>query len=495
MDPLQTTSDPSLSPPEPGSKLKPKALLIAAFGLFILLAIIVAVVANMGGNSNQNKSSGSSLPTGSVYVTTPDARTTIALTWLGDPSKVKSVNVANDVGNLSRTVPAGPYTVTATLGQFSAQQVITITAGKTTRVTLSPSVLGAVEPVTDRQAAGVVATSSQLSYIDTSNGNLYMVDSQGQEHIIDSGHGLTQMQWSNAGYGVAMSATKQLFLVRGRNVELMTLPFTGVATTTYGLAPNQDLYLSNGKTVYVSVSGSAFKAVYQSAGQVSIMAAGNNAVAATETTAAGAKDQDSGSILTVTPTGAVNKRDGGAYGAAWSASGNYLGITSDEQTIITDPALKQVTSFPVGNVTAPSWLNDTTLFYSITSNLWEYNISTGKATLLSTVHSGDYVSGIYPSLSGDYVYLAMQNNGSTSSNDPFYLDRVGLNGQQASNTAVALSGLLPSPVATCTAGYINFNQITVEIRGQGASCTAAAQQLLSPFASITGNLSYQYSPN
>ena len=491
MDPLQSSPDLN-STQLPGSKFNTKLLLIVGFGVFMLFVIIVTILAS--GGKNSGKSSGS-LPTGTVYVSTADPSTAISLTWIGDPSKVKTTGVASDTGTLNQTVPAGPYTVTATLGQFSAQQVITVAAGKTTNVTIKPSVLGAVEPVTDRQIAGVVATASQLSYIDTSNGNLYAVDSNGQEHLIDSGHGLTEVQWSNAGYGVAMSVTKQLFLVRGQNVALLPLPFSGIATTTYGLAPNQDLYISNGKTIFVSTGGTAFKAIYTAAGQVSIMAAGNDAVAATETAASGAKDQDSGNIVTVTPSGVVSKRTGGAYGAAWSSTGKYLGITSDEQTIITDPSLKQVTSFPVANVTAPAWLNDTTLFYGITSNLWEYNIVTGKAILLSTVHSGDYISGIFPSLSGDFVYLAMQNNGSASSNDPFYLDRVGLNGQQASNTAVALSGLLPSQAASCTAGYLNFEQTTVEIRGLGAGCTAAAHQLLDPFSSITGTLKYQYSAN
>jgi hypothetical protein len=493
MDPLQSSPQPDQGLAQlPGSRFNTKLMLIIGFGVFMLFVIVVTLL--FGGGKNSGKT-GANLPTGTVYVTTADSNTAISLTWLGDPSKVKTVDVANDVGTLDQTVPAGPYTVTATLGQFSSQQVITVTAGRTTSVSLKPSVLGAVEPVTDRQIAGVLATASQLMYIDTSNGNLYQVDSSGQEHIIDSGHGLTQVQWAYADYGVAMSVTKQLYLIRGTNVALLPLPFSGIATTTYGLAPNQDLYISNGKTIYVSTGGGAFKALYTSAGQVSIMAAGNDAVAATETGASGAKDQDSGNILTVTPSGVVSKRDGGAYGAAWSASGQYLGITSDEETIITDPSLKQITSFPVGNVTAPAWLGDTTLFYGVTSNLWQYNIVSGKATLLSTVHSGDYVSGISPSLSGDYVYLVMQNNGSASSNDPFYLDRVGLQGQQASNTAVALSGLLPSPVGSCTAGYINFEQTTVEIRGQGSNCTAAAQQLLDPFVSITGTLKYQYSAN
>jgi hypothetical protein len=469
---------------------------LIGYGLLIVVAIAIALVIHRGGGSS--KPGSRVLPTGQLDVSTSDPQTSVRLTWIGPASEVSSTEVASSTGDLQDTVPAGPYTVTATLGDFSAQQVVTVVAGKTTNISITPAKHGAVEPVTDRDAEGVSATSEQLRYFDTTNGDLYTINNAGRESEVDSGHGFTSLQWADPSYGVGKGTGGELYLINGNTVTPIAQPFAPSANgTTYALAPNRDLYVSNGKKVYVSVSGGAFNQIYSSSYTVAVTAAGSNAVAANESVPG---DQDSGNILAISPSGNVRKRSGNAYGAAWSASGTYLAITSDEQTIITDASLNEVASIPVGNVNAPAWLGNTTLFYGVTSDLWEFNIITGKANLLATIHSGDYISAIYPSLSSDYVYLTMQNNGSNSSTNPFYLDRVGLAGQSASDIAVSLQGLLPEQVGNCTAGYINFTVPTIELRGPGAlsgSCTEATQAFLQPYSSVfnVSAVTYQFSAN
>jgi hypothetical protein len=458
---------------QPGNKFfRPGWLIVAAA---VLIFVGLALFATIHGHGNPGPA------TGEVIVNTNDPGNAISITSFDNQT------TQNDTGSLDATLPPGSYTVTVTGKQLSASQLVTVSAGHVTRITLNPGKLGDAEPVTDLAAGNVAADSAGLRF--TAGGSLIAVGAGNSEQVQDTANGFTRVSWAGPAYGVGKSKTGQLFVINGSQITPFSTP---VSTASFSLAPNRLLYISDGSQVFAGNPGGSFKKLFQASGSITILAASNAAVAASEGPA-GAPNNNL--VRTITSDGSVHDRTFSSYQAAWSPSGKYLVVSGDETTIVTDAALNQVASIPATNVTSPVWLDDNTAFYGVGSGLWRFDRPSGRSNLLASMPGGAYVTSISPSAGGDFVYLVLQSS-SHSGDDVVHLDRLGLHGQAASAAAVSLSALLPNPIGPCTVGYLNFSKTTVDVRGpagSAAACTQAAQSFLAPYSSVIGSgIGYQY---
>jgi hypothetical protein len=460
-----------------------------AAAILILVLVIVAIF-----NHQSSTSTSSSGATGQVHISTTDPGADVTMTWLGDPSAVKTVNAATGTGGLTASLKPGLYAATVTENNLSTQQTVTIVANQTTSLTLNPEQPGVIEPVSDKAAINVSASTSSLTFTDQNNNDLYTVDSSNQIHLLDSGHAFTNIEWADPSYGVGRSSNNLYYVISGGTFTPVNPPFVATTSSSFGLAPNRQLYITDGTRLYVGQAGGAFKQILKSTHHISILSAGTQAVAISEDN--GSNEHDQGTLLTVTPSGSFYQTDGESYSVAWSPNGDLLALSSDDGTEITNAQLKQSQSIPSANINAPVWLNETTLLYGLQGSLWTFNTITGQANVIAAMPSGDYVSGITPSSDSAYIYILLQDN-NTSGSPAYHLYRTGLKGQTVTATQSGLDALLPDTIGQCILGYLDFTQPGVLINGpagQASSCIQQAQSYFQPYSGIldTGSLQYQY---
>lgn len=406
-------------------------------------------------------------PTGSLEVTVNDTKASIGIHRI--TPQPQSIDTHNATGRFTGQLTEGTYTITAKNNDLSAQQVVDIKSGETKKVNLTLSSLGTVEPVSSRGASHLVIEAAGMAFADRSNDNLYRIDASNNEQRLSNGVDFVSAQWSDLSYGVGQDNHQHLYRVTNTATEI-SAPFPYSDKTTYALAPNHDLYIADGNNLYLGKPEGGFKKIYSTSYQLSIMCASNNAVFLNEVPA-GKKEGD---LVTVDRSGTSKKIDGEAYNAAWSPSGNYVVISSDTKTEVLDSSLNEISQLPTTNVSAPSWLDDRTVLYGISDELWKYDITTHIATIMTKIGDIGQVSQIAPSKDGSYIYISVQKT--TQNGDfSFELARLGLHGQPASPIMPALRLIVPNDVNGCSLGYTNFVRPAVNIYPKTASADACMQ--------------------
>jgi len=469
--------------------LKQKRIII-----IILAAIIVAVVAWLLYYF---------LTTGQINVTTNNQKNSVLITRLsdtGDPKK-QSIDTSdhtgapksyiNDsTGNTSVRVEDGVYLIKVSdnTGNSTAE-IVTIHALDTKNVTLSIKPPTTVEPVSDRAATSLVATSSSLSYIDLTNNNLYTVGVDSDETLVDSDHSLQSIQWADSTYGIGRGSDNKLYVISGNSItpfDISSIHAADLSLISYLVLPDRTVFVSDGSTLYRFASNGSHTTSYvaDSGRRISLYAGDKKGdVLLSETD--GSQKTDKTQLVAVSDSGSITKKDGEVYATSWSPNGSYIALSGDEVNAIVDPKLQKVANLPSGNVNSPNWLNDTTLLYGISNQLWMYDVTTGSSRVIAATDSADAITGIVPDHDNNYVYfLDHQGNGN------YKLMRVGLRNQKISPTSIKLSVFLPNNVDECVMGYINFTQLAVMVHGPDGSdsdCISKTQQYLTLYGvSLTG---------
>ena len=392
-------------------------------------------------------------------------------------------------GKLSASLRGGTYTVTVNNRSFSSQRVVQIKSRQTEHISVNLQTIGQVEPVTSAEVYALMATSSSLTYIDLSGHSLVNVSSENQVQALLPGVSVSGLYWASPSLGVAQDQFGTLFSVQGLVVKKMSLPIIPTINN-YAISPNGLLYFSNGKTLYAGALNGSYKQILNSDTPISIINATNNGVLIS----VGADSNDvsinrKDSLQLISPQGKTYSGNIDVDDAAWSPNGLDLAVTTDTGTTVYDSHLKTLYQLPQSNVDSITWLNNTTVLYGIASNLWSYNIQTQTANVLTNVSDLGYVSEIYPSQDGSYIYIGIQS----SSTNNIYLTRLGLNKQPVSAIMQQLQIFLPNIYQGCSLGYLDFTSPTIVVQdtdSSGLNCIASAQVYLQTYGVNIANLDF-----
>lgn len=363
-------------------------------------------------------------------------------------------------GKIAAKLKAGSYTIHATNKVFETTQIITVTAREPRSYKLNIGVASAVEPVLSEGATAVSASKDRLYYTDEESGALYSLGSDGLPGLISTTTAFKSLKWAGNLFGVGLADDGKLYVINSGVVSLLTVPFAYTGQPiNYAVTHNGQVYVSSGKDVYSLFNGLAKKIHVTQSDRPSLVA-GDGALAILDQRPKnsmpiekGGEIGSSDSYVTVIQNGGkkITKELGG-YEFSWSPDGKLFAVGSDEVSKIYDQNLVVKKSIPNGNPNSLTWLNNDTLLYGTSDSLWSYSVTNSKATILANMPLGGAVSGIYPSVEEDYIYVAV----ASSDGGTYTLDRVGLRGQEVPAEALQLGANLPKEMNECYLGYINF---------------------------------------
>lgn len=403
------------------------------------------------------------LTTASVDITTNNPKNVISIEETRPEHK--TINTGGATGHLKIRLHTGTYTITVKNGYASAQQIISLGIGDSKKVTITvndqANKQGVLEAVTNLGAYETVADNTSVKFLDRNHNpaKLYQIDSSNILTNIAPNLSFDSISWADTSFGVGRMGD-QLMTIEGTTVTNLTTPVTA---KTFTVAPNKDVYISDGQALYRGSTGHNFTKVLSAepASQIKLIAASNDAVLLTD------KFNDSNresELVVLHKDGSKNTTDGDIYEGQWSKSGKYLATTGDTSTIFNDK-LQKVVSLPINNVLALTWMDDNNLAYAEGNLIWKFSVDSHQATVLATTSNGvGAVSQMRVSQDGSSLYVAVQNP-DTSNGYTFYLARYKLNSDITVNPLLQkISLVLPNtPIDGCSVGYVNFTKITVTI--------------------------------
>ncbi len=440
------------------------------------------------------------LSTGKIAVTTNRKSNAVTIREIASSSK----RVGS--GNTSVRVRPGTYVVTVTDTKLSTQQVITIKARETKKVTIDLTAaepLGA-EPASSREARSLVVGTAGASFIDASSGNTYMIGQDGNEKLIDSVRSFKSISWADPSYGVGEDKDNNLLLINSGGISPLPLPQDFRVSTkgaSFAVATDRTITISDGSAVYSARSGEHYVRVYAPKASLyaSVLGANNGNVLLKQVPRTVDNNNhgdtaDAGEYVLLDKSGSRYTRENIAYEAALSPDGQKIAISGTAGTSILDNQLRKIIDIPSPNVISLVWGNNRTLYYTINSQLWQYDTNTGRASVLADVSDKGPINTITPSQDGEYIYFLDQLN----SNNLFNLYRVSLRARQPASLMIKLGVFLPNVVDACSIGYENFTQLSVVVHGSidlQNDCLNKAQNYLQLYNVIDPTLNVSFSPS
>lgn len=459
--------------PSANTAIDPKVKRYIILGAIALVVIIIVwVLVNY-------------LTTSPITIQTNDTNNGISIQETSP--KYKAIQVGKGKKVYTINLHGGRYVITAKNGYASAQEVLNLgRMGHKKTVTVNvdnkANQEGALEVVSDLGAYSVIANADTVRFIDRNQNptKLYQIDSNNQLTPLAPGVSFDKISWADITFGVG-SAGGKLKAIDGTTVTDLSTPVTA---QTYTVAPNKDVYVSDGSNLYRGSNGMNFKKVYtaDSGKQIQIISASN------DTVLLAGKPSDStreGELIAFHKDGSKQEIDGEAYEGVWSSSGKYVAVTGSTSTIFNNK-LQKVVDLPIANVAALSWIDNDTITYADANLVWQFSVSTRQATVLATTSEGaGTVSELAPSSDGSSLYVVIQNANSINGYS-FYLTRYRFNKPANADPLLQKVSLaLPNtPVYGCSVGYVNFTKLSVTVRAAAAdqqSCTAAARDYLQSY--------------
>lgn len=401
-----------------------------------------------------------------------------------------SISTVTGNGNLTANLKSGSYTVSVSNGSFSTQRVVQIKAHQTEHINLSLQSVGQVEPVSSQMVFDLMATDQSLTYIDLSNHSLTMVTDQNQEKALLPNVIISSLDWATSALGIAQNQLGQLYAVEGSIATELSLPIS-TSINNYSIAPNGLMYFSNGNVLYAGMVNGDYKQILKSSSNIHIVNASNSGVLVQMgVDSEGSAGDVQNNLRLITPLGKTYTGNIDIDDTAWSPNGSDLAITSDTLTAVYNNQLHLLYSLPTSNVDSIVWLNNTTILYGIAGNLWSYNTQTQTSNILANTSVFGYVSEIYPSQDGSYIYIGVQN----ANTNNIYLTRLGLENQPVSALMQQLQVFLPDVYEGCSLGYLAFTSpaiIVGETSTAASNCTIAAKNYLQTYGISPTGLNFE----
>lgn len=398
--------------------------------------------------------------TGSVIIYTNDVHNQIQLNAIvnknGNGSSQYSLS---SEGKLNTSLKIGEYIATVSHNNLYSSQLIKISFNKTSiyKINLTNPIVS--EPVISTVSQDIAASSNKFVYLNTGNNNIELVDSSNNKYTISPSKFFESVKWANVNYGIAQDINQQLYQVNNSIVKAINLPFNNYNNTSYSVSNNKQLYVANNGNIYVN-NGYNFKIIYKVPSSNITLGAASDKVAIAYNTNATNPDNINTQILVHYNDGKTVKTDAQQTiaGLIWSPNNQLLASLGKSSINIYDSSLRNIATipsiYPVGNLV---WENSTTIAYSEKTNIWSFNLTTGKNYVIANTDVGNIITSIYTSDSKDYIYYST-NSSTSSSNSGIF--RIGLFNQHPQQLASQLQDILPLSLGDSTLSLVNFGQPT-----------------------------------
>lgn len=399
-----------------------------------------------------------------------------------NPVKVESKNASATV-----RVAAGTYAVTVTNGEQTKSQIVKVGIGETKKLEMSlgnSTIFTNPEPVTSLGAVSLAANKELVRFLDKNNpnGEIHNLNSTGTMTSLDSTVFYKQIKWSSSpdfGLGIGTEKSTNKLVIRkvdGNEVTTVITPFKPNQSTTIGVAPNKNWFVSDGKSVYQGFNDGSFKKLYSGDNILAIISASDNAILLSSYKEKSIRE---GSLLSLHTDGTKYQISGSVYEAAWSPDGKKILATGDTNGIY-DDKLNKVNLTVNGNVAGLAWLDNDTVVYGLQNKLIKYTIKDGTTNTILSFPDSNYPYISYSTLSKDhdYLYVTIQK-GTLRTSLKYKTYRIGLNGQPVPDLPLqSLDLLIPNTTYGCKFDFVNFNQfhILAHAINPGADCNYAANK-------------------
>jgi hypothetical protein len=425
-----------------------KVILLIAAVIMVILVIVVTF---------------QYLTVGKIIITTDDPNATITLTNKHD-EKSKEILSKEASKTLSLSLKKGEYLVSVAGNSVAASQTVEVRAHKTTTYKINPIKTTGVEPVLTENSRSIAADNTRLMYISRANGELFKIDALSNITKINSPQHFQTIQWADASYGIAQDNKGRLYLIKNDSVSAVNPPVSYASADgniNYSLNSSRQLYLSIGTDIYKGTAERGFKKIYTSTTANPTIIAGSNQLAVIDKS--GNEDSPKNTESTLTLVGdsgkKVHKDIDEVYETAWSPSGNYIFISNDSESMVLDSELKEVAIIPNQNVNTPIWLDDNTLLYALSDQLWSYSLQTHTSNVIANMPLGGAIGEITLSQDRSYIYLTAEHGYGN-----YEIKRVGLRGQAVADFIYQLQNILPDNRDNYSIGLLNFTRPTVIAR-------------------------------
>lgn len=398
------------------------------------------------------------LTIGQIVVSTDNPAAKLTLTKIPGQSLIKQ-----STGTLAIGARTGTYSVSVVSNSSASSQIITVKAHKTLRYTIHvPNPVG-VEPVSYSTAAGIIASASQLYFLNAA-GNLSGIGASNNQLVIDSSTQFQSIRWATSTFGIGADSKGGLYTISGGIPRPLAFsePHDSADLPVYAVSASHQIYVALGSSVYSGTLGGSFKKIYTAVGDPTALIAGND-----EAVVISNPDNDNGqknkaastpAIAIVSAAGKVIRASIGTSVAALSPHEKYLAVGDAVGGEILNSSLKSIATVPQSNFSNPVWLDENDLFYSVNDQVWTYNVTDQKAQLLANAPLGGTITEL--SLSDDNSYLYM---GVTQTAGSPVIKRIGLQNQPVPSSVYQLQTIMPYSGSGYFATLINFTKPTVLI--------------------------------
>lgn len=419
---------------------------------------------------------------GQIIITTNNPDNSITLTSpITHPGSTPVSEQAH--GSLSARLKVGSYIVTVGKNSSATSQYVTVSAHYTRHVFIKVVNIGGVEPVTYDNAADIVASSSNLLYLDPTDSGLNDINNQNIDNETGTNYGLQSISWASTSFGIGQTKNGQLYAIQNGSISPLKSPVSNQndQSLVYTVAPNDEIYIGLGSSVYAGTVNGNFKVIYNHRPSGTFLSPGLNRVTIVDTGYSGSPV----SLVTIPSSGKqVTYRQNTAIDAwsPWSPGNKYIVVNGVSTGEVLNSSMKQIATIPQADFSSLAWLNDDTLFYSVSDQLWSYNVSTQKSQVIATMPNNDQVQALSVSADGAYVYILT----TYSQQGTMVIERVGLRGQQVSNAIYNLQDFLlnpPAPGSGYAIGLINFSgkpavQVVLSDDSNSVNSLQSARQVL-----------------
>jgi hypothetical protein len=434
--------------------------------------------------------------TGKIILQTNAANAYVRINYINQDGSAPSVAAAQKEQKLTARVRPGSYVLTAFSPLSSSSKTVNVKARQSLRISLNLPGVGPVTPVYGSSVKYPVTSASEVLFLDRA-GHLSRINSQNQPQVLDTTHSLKSAQWLNTSLGATQDTSQNFYLVKNGVLSAVTAPFqvSGSPSSSYALAPDGTLYLSNGQTVYKSSVDGSFTQIYSSGNNYNVsLAASNESIAVIE------KNSKTGfsSAVIVTSSGKILRNNVQAIAAAWSTDGSYLLLASDTGNNIWNNSYRKVAPLPQKAAANFAWNKDNVLLYTAGNQLFAYNVSSKQGNQIARIPNNGSIEGI--SLSDDsYIYMVAKQRNSVAEGSSNQLFKIGLKNQKPPKYVQSLSVFLPETIGVCLLNYINFTKPTITVSYPNflptpERCVIAAKKELSQYDSNPDKFEFSLSP-
>lgn len=392
------------------------------------------------------------LSTGIIEITTNNKNDTITLQETTGSKPFVKIGASS----VSATVKHGQYIAKVRNGSRTTIQVINFNEGhKTFRYFVSLTSPLKTEPVAYENGQDIDATTDQLVYLNASSGMLRQINNENNLTDLNNTLLFQTVKWASPSFGVGQIGDGRLYTIAGNSVNSLKVPFSyGGQHVNFDVLPDKKIYVSYGADVYSGSQSEGFKKIYTSSSSNPALVAGTSGLAVSDSKYGKNATHISKPLLTTINVNGKNpKKNVEAERMAWSPNGQYLAVGNQANPTIYNNNLRQVAVIPTNFVVGQfEWLNNTTLLYTSSSELWTYDLTTQKIQLLVNMATSDSITGLYLSQDRSYVYLTTFDSGSGS----YEIKRVGLNHQKVPDYIYRLQDILPDRVGNYVTLMVNF---------------------------------------